>query len=540
MNNTTATSTYSIAVDPSLISYAGEFFNSSFSTIITELLQNSRRAGATEVRVSYLDGDAIFIDNGHGWPLKQEIRLAHSGWENGLETVEHPAGFGLFCLATRGMTISSQGLQATVSSEAFRGEADVVVSPCDYYQDGTMLKFPVAAKEFSEFTKALEERSKFYPIPVLLSGKLLDTQDFLEGAYRTVDYKGLRIAVGNFTDRCNINFYGHVCPFAYVKALFGVSIRIDVIGDTPLQFVLPGRNAVVEDNFFTNELSAQIERLQYQWIAQIPSHNLSYDHFLRAIELGIYLPEAEPELSQYRKHLYIRLLPETMSSCLLLEFDPEIPIALQSIIIEQIKKGSIPGKSIALCPNSRMQGYRWYDSIPTVYVSDTIITKGNKKLKHSSWEVAELDWDDYICQVDRIEANYTLHIDGDIHEDSLSLPLYINADAVSGSDLDELIYFSAEDSTIEEHVDNLCEYAFIPDDFDPFDSEVGPEGFYRNFRISAYECFKGIFGGNLLTQIKFELEENLSYLDLYMPTGVQATITLRNSSSIVEVKKVDE
>jgi len=89
---------------------------------IIEILQNSRRAGATEVIIANRDGYVTVCDNGRGIDdFSKLLDLGGSGWEDGLEVSEDPAGVGVFCLAPREVVIRSGGKEVTIAGDGWTG-----------------------------------------------------------------------------------------------------------------------------------------------------------------------------------------------------------------------------------------------------------------------------------------------------------------------------------------------------------------------------------------------------------------------------------
>src|SRR5258708_32616779 len=89
------------SVDPRLLKKADRLFLNSNTSIWTELLQNSRRAGATLIDVSIEDGGenssiGTKDDNGHGGDdFRKLLTLGQSGWGEATQQKEEPAGMGL-------------------------------------------------------------------------------------------------------------------------------------------------------------------------------------------------------------------------------------------------------------------------------------------------------------------------------------------------------------------------------------------------------------------------------------------------------------
>ena len=100
--------TNTIKVDQKFIKRAGLLFNASLPDILSELLQNSRRAGATRIDITFdedIDGyvkDSVFTikDNGVGFFSEgTDINLGSTKWDETTQVKEDPAGCGIFSLA---------------------------------------------------------------------------------------------------------------------------------------------------------------------------------------------------------------------------------------------------------------------------------------------------------------------------------------------------------------------------------------------------------------------------------------------------------
>ena len=95
-------------VSKRLLSKANRLFTGTLDGRIIEILQNARRAGATEVTITNEGGLVAVRDNGKGIDdFEKLLDLGGSGWDEKMEAGEDPAGVGLFSLAPREVTIIS-------------------------------------------------------------------------------------------------------------------------------------------------------------------------------------------------------------------------------------------------------------------------------------------------------------------------------------------------------------------------------------------------------------------------------------------------
>ncbi|MCG7354236.1 ATP-binding protein [Roseomonas mucosa] len=249
-----------------------ELFNQSLPTVLAEVLQNARRAGATRVEIEHFgeEGRATLVvrDDGHGIAdMGKLVTFGASAWDERTDLVENAAGMGVFSLASRGVTVRSLGRRVTLSRAVFCGEADAAVLPDPGMDAGTELTFPVTE---AGVARLVERACRFYPLPVTLNGKPLEQNDFLAGAEHVVEWQGLRLGVfrepgpqvldlfdrhRGWSGRLYLNFHGHVVECGTAVALAEVggptrSVFVDVMSAPDLRLVLPARNEPIDNDFF--------------------------------------------------------------------------------------------------------------------------------------------------------------------------------------------------------------------------------------------------------------------------------------------------
>ena len=82
-------------VSKKLLTKSSRLFTGTLEGRIIEILQNARRAHATEVKITNREGLVIIEDNGCGIDDFQKLLdLGNSGWDEKLEAGEDPAGVG--------------------------------------------------------------------------------------------------------------------------------------------------------------------------------------------------------------------------------------------------------------------------------------------------------------------------------------------------------------------------------------------------------------------------------------------------------------
>jgi hypothetical protein len=295
-------------VNPRLLSKASRLFTGTIEGRIIEILQNARRAGAAEVRITNKDGFVTVEDNGSGIEDFQKLLdLGGSGWDEKLEAGEDPAGVGLFSLAPREVTITSGNRQIFIDRDAWTGKP-VEVSENAEAVNGTIVKFK---DEKPWDIEIVEKHAVFAGIRVIVDGKYCHSMPFCSSEAVYYRNPGCRVEASkviskyhsNWTSnyyygRVLVNFHGQVVQLDYwpSKNRPGLTILVDIADQTDIRLMLPARTRLVENQAF-EQIKAAIELEYYKYFQRQKTHTLYYEEYLRAKELGIELPEAEP---QYR------------------------------------------------------------------------------------------------------------------------------------------------------------------------------------------------------------------------------------------------
>ncbi|MFH1615380.1 MAG: ATP-binding protein [Planctomycetota bacterium] len=293
-------------VSERLLQKATRLFTGTLDGRVIEILQNARRAGATEVRISNKEEVVTVQDNGGGIEDFQKLLdLGGSGGDEKLEAGEDPAGVGLFSLAPRKVTIISGGRQTVIDKDGWTGKP-VEVSENTETVNGTILKF---RDEKPWDMDTVEKHAIFAGIKVIVDGKYCHAMPFCSSEAEHYDKPGCRIEVAEeiskyhrdwtsswYHGRVLVNFHGQVVQLDHwpSKNRPGLTILVDIADQTDIRLMLPARTRLVENQAF-EQLKAAIELEYYKYFQKQKTHTLYYEEYLRARELGIELPEAEPK-----------------------------------------------------------------------------------------------------------------------------------------------------------------------------------------------------------------------------------------------------
>ena len=386
-------------VNPRLLTKADRLFIGSVDGRIIEILQNARRAGATEVRISSKDDLITVCDNGSGIEDFQKLLdLGGSGWDEKLEAGEDPAGVGLFSLAPKEVTIISGSRQTVIDKDGWTGKPVEVTETAEVVK-GTILKF---RDEQPWGMEVVEKHAVFAGIRVIVDGKYCHQMAFCSSDAAHHENPGCTIEVTDeiskyhrdwssscYYDRVLVNFHGQVVQLDdwSSKSRQGLTILVDIADQTDIRLMLPARTRLVENQAF-EQLKAAIELEYYKYFQKQKTHNLHYDEYLRAKELGIELPEAEP---QYQTGLIWGeccepievVMPKDFKLqdcylCFSKDFKDETAQANAHLLsaIGEFKENPFVPVTI----NNGYMGYSW-TKLPKV--TKVMVTKGAEKLRHS-------------------------------------------------------------------------------------------------------------------------------------------------------------
>ena len=146
-------------------------------TLITELLQNARRAGAFHIAVDHQAEEQVLRvhDDGRGIEDFQKLLSFHeSGWDGGMVAQEHPFGIGFTkCLyaATRIVVASGQLRVDIDTAAALRREAFEVETMAQTVAGTTIELHGV---EIADLDKRMETLCEGFPIDVVFNGKPME------------------------------------------------------------------------------------------------------------------------------------------------------------------------------------------------------------------------------------------------------------------------------------------------------------------------------------------------------------------------------
>ena len=378
------------------LSRVTRMYAAGLADVFTETLQNSRRAGATSVRVTIDASEdtpgvlsVTVTDDGAGIADPAVLlSFGENGWSEDLVRREDAAGMGFLSLARRGCTVASRprsgdgdmapGWRVDLTPAHFLGEEEAVVVLDEGARrpHGTAVRFRTE-EALEAVRRTVEDAARHYPLPVTLDGEAVPRRAFLDGAVHAEPWRGLAFGVftgrSRYRDEPDVNFHGLILA-AHLPTVHPVdgpvfSVRADV-GDCPeLELVLPARKEAVETPFLDEMREAARTAIYRAMAAADSAPAIAFQDWKRARAVGVELPAPAPALRPWRAPVadtdnwLAGPAPEPLpTGALVMDVDFEAPEA-QSLWRAAERGGTAPRLSEA---DRRFEGYGWYDALPRV------------------------------------------------------------------------------------------------------------------------------------------------------------------------------
>ena len=368
--------TISASIHQSAISRVPDFFNATIADIFTELLQNSRRAGASRIDVTW-DGSSLTVaDDGCGIPDPAVLlAFGESSWEDGRVGAEHPAGIGIYSLARHPVRIASgspggSGWAISLEPDHFTGLKAAPLSPADRDSGGTT----VTLDWHTDPKDALQNACRFLPIPVTWNGEELQQASLAAGAVATEEWRGLRLSVHRNNGRTpRLNFHGVLLQTDRLPTVPDLNSRwiaeADVRHCPELRLTLPARKELVETPFLDEMAEAGYRAIYRAMRDQCSQVDVPYQVQQHAASLGISLQDArrrlrpwQAEHADYNAYEPLREYQQLPDSPLVM--DCELPVPDQTALDHRAKETELQDRLFQ--GNADLAGYGWYEALTKI------------------------------------------------------------------------------------------------------------------------------------------------------------------------------
>lgn len=234
-------------------------------TLVTELLQNARRAGARHIAVDHLTEECKLRihDDGQGIGDFQKLLSFHeSGWDDATVALEHPFGIGFTkCLyAAERIVVASGRLRVDIdTAAALRREAFEVLHG-EQAEAGTLIE--LHGVDIAGLETRMETLCQGFPVDVVFNGKPMerryaeDRVPLVPTPIGAVHVSGHRS--GKATQQTLVFLQG----FCVHRPAYFNADEANVVHLDPRQFMarLPDRDSLIDADQQLKQVNAQIKQ----------------------------------------------------------------------------------------------------------------------------------------------------------------------------------------------------------------------------------------------------------------------------------------
>lgn len=243
------------------------------TTVLGELMQNSRRAQATSVEFTFDHqiNTLTVTDDGCGIEsINKLLTVAESGWNADVIAQEHPFGIGFLSAlySCRHITVVSKSGKLTSATDEILTFQPVSIAPVDDWDGKTVITLQDIGLEFDQIKRKLIELARGFPIPIVFDGQILSRCCAIDSSSEFIDTEigsVLLMGLDNKRSCVDIDVYLQGLPIYRTNKTYGDAIPRHVIHLDPSKFMarLPDRDKLVDEedviNITKNVLAKQIE-----------------------------------------------------------------------------------------------------------------------------------------------------------------------------------------------------------------------------------------------------------------------------------------
>ncbi len=234
-------------------------------TLVTELLQNARRAGARHIIVEHRPEDQVLrvVDDGQGVENFQKLLSFHeSGWNESLADQEHPFGVGFTkCLyaVTRIVATSGHRQVDIDTAAALRCESfDVTTTPLAV--NGTAIE--LHGVEINDLAEQMETLCEGFPVDVAFNGTPMARRYAEDKIALSPTPIGAVHVSGNRDGKATYATLVFLQGFCVHRPRYVQADAVNVVHLDPQQFMarLPDRDQLIDADQQLKRVDAQVKQ----------------------------------------------------------------------------------------------------------------------------------------------------------------------------------------------------------------------------------------------------------------------------------------
>ena len=233
-------------------------------TLVTELLQNARRAGAMHIDISHDEAAQVLLvqDDGQGLEDFQKLLSFHeSGWDDLTQTEERPFGVGFSkCLyaATRCIVTSNQQ-RVDIDTEAALSKASFDVETATEAVSGTRIE--LHGVDLPGLEHRIETLCLGFPVSVLFNGKPLNRRFAVEKLATMISPIGAVHLAGTWDGDYSHDTMVFLQGFCVMKPNYCPLDKVNIVHLDSRQFMarLPDRDKLIDEDVQSKRINAELK-----------------------------------------------------------------------------------------------------------------------------------------------------------------------------------------------------------------------------------------------------------------------------------------
>lgn len=249
--------------------------------VLSELIQNSRRAGATEIQFSMSDDILTITDNGKGIDNFQKLlTCAESGWSEGTMESENPFGMGWLSTlySADQVIVDSHGQRCCLDTKSVLEMNDVTIenSINTGFTSITLIGFKLDLKDTRI---ALGNACRGFPIPVFFNGEELERPHAIQNLSDVIECKvgTIKLSTASISPRSFILYYQGL-PVAVPDKLNHYESHRNILHlDSRFKVRMPDRDTLIDADEIAKECNTELEALWRQKLIHLKQTKLPAD-----------------------------------------------------------------------------------------------------------------------------------------------------------------------------------------------------------------------------------------------------------------------
>ena len=233
-------------------------------TLVSELLQNARRAGATRIEIDYdVAAQVLRVqDDGCGLDDFQKLLSFHeSGWDAATAAEERPFGVGFSkCLyaATR-CIVASNHQRVDIDTAAALAKASIDVEAIAETVAGTRIELHGVG--LPDLGNRIETLCQGFPVPVLFNGKPLVRRFALANLATMPSSMGAVHLAGTRDGKNSYETMVFLQGFCVLKPTYCLRDELNVVHLDSRQFMarLPDRDKLIDEDVQRKRIDAELK-----------------------------------------------------------------------------------------------------------------------------------------------------------------------------------------------------------------------------------------------------------------------------------------